>query len=340
MSQRSAPIAAAIATADVSEPPRPSVVMRPVSSCRPWKPEITATSARSLMRRISSSPLTSRMRADAWACEVRIGSCQPCQERATIPIACSVIASNPEVTCSPEATTTSYSRASCSTAASRHHSTSRLVVPDMADTTTATSWPASTSRLTWRDTLRMRSMSATDVPPNFITSRAMTRTPASPRHGKIAQAGANWIDTGAVASPQPRVAGAGCIIDTRQGRALRMTAEPSHGDTTVDAREVARFSRLAAQWWDPHGKMAVLHKFNPVRLAYIRDAACGRFGRDAKRPACLDGLRILDIGCGAGILCEPLARLGAAVVGVDPSVETIEAAKRHAAEGSLTIDYR
>jgi 2-polyprenyl-6-hydroxyphenyl methylase/3-demethylubiquinone-9 3-methyltransferase len=119
-----------------------------------------------------------------------------------------------------------------------------------------------------------------------------------------------------------------------------MTAEPSHGDTTVDAREVARFSRLAAQWWDPHGKMAVLHKFNPVRLAYIRDAACGRFGRDAKRPACLDGLRILDIGCGAGILCEPLARLGAAVVGADPSVETIEAAKRHAAEGSLTIDYR
>jgi hypothetical protein len=77
------------------------------------------------------------------------------------------------VTCSPEATTASYSRASCSTEAPRHHSTSLLVVPDMADTTTATWWPASTSRLTWRATLWMRSMSATDVPPNFMTSRLM-----------------------------------------------------------------------------------------------------------------------------------------------------------------------
>jgi 2-polyprenyl-6-hydroxyphenyl methylase/3-demethylubiquinone-9 3-methyltransferase len=119
-----------------------------------------------------------------------------------------------------------------------------------------------------------------------------------------------------------------------------MGAEPIDRDMTVDEREVERFSRLAAQWWDPHGKMAVLHKFNPVRLAYIRDAACARFGRDAKRTACLDALRILDIGCGAGILCEPLARLGATVVGADPSVENIEAAKRHAAERALSIDYR
>jgi 2-polyprenyl-6-hydroxyphenyl methylase / 3-demethylubiquinone-9 3-methyltransferase len=119
-----------------------------------------------------------------------------------------------------------------------------------------------------------------------------------------------------------------------------MTAEPIDRDTTVDEREVERFSRLAAQWWDPHGKMAVLHKFNPVRLAYIRDAACARFGRDAKLTACLDALRILDIGCGAGILCEPLARLGATVVGADPSVENIEAAKRHAAGRALAIDYR
>jgi 2-polyprenyl-6-hydroxyphenyl methylase/3-demethylubiquinone-9 3-methyltransferase len=119
-----------------------------------------------------------------------------------------------------------------------------------------------------------------------------------------------------------------------------MVAEASHRDATVDEREVERFSRLAAQWWDPHGKMAVLHKFNPVRLAYIRDAACARFGRDAKRATCLDGLRILDIGCGAGILCEPLARLGAAVVGADPSADNIEAAKRHAAERTLAIDYR
>src|SRR5262245_16327709 len=92
-----------------------------------------------------------------------------------MPIPSSTIASSPAVTCSPEATTASYSRASCSGAASRAQATSSLVLPAMAETTTATSWPASTSRLTWRATLRMRSISATDVPPNFITRRAMSR---------------------------------------------------------------------------------------------------------------------------------------------------------------------
>jgi 2-polyprenyl-6-hydroxyphenyl methylase/3-demethylubiquinone-9 3-methyltransferase len=111
-------------------------------------------------------------------------------------------------------------------------------------------------------------------------------------------------------------------------------------DATVDAAEVDRFSRLAGEWWDPRGKMAVLHKFNPVRLAYIRDAVCRQFGRNSGHPPCLDGIRILDIGCGGGILCEPLARLGAAVVGADPSPDNIKAAKLHAERGSLTIDYR
>ena len=148
MSQRSAWIAAAIATAEVSEPPRPSVVMRPVSLWTPWKPAITATSLRSLKRLISSAPLMSWMRAEPWALLVRIGSCQPCQERALMPMPSSVMASSPAVTCSPEATTASYSRASCSGEAARHHATSSLVLPDMAETTTATSWPASTSRLT------------------------------------------------------------------------------------------------------------------------------------------------------------------------------------------------
>src|SRR6185295_6277915 len=175
MSQRSARIAAAIATADVSEPPRPSVVTRPVSLCMPWKPVTTATSLRSRKRLISSAPLMSSMRAAACAFEVRIGSCQPCQERALTPMPSSTSASSPAVTCSPDATTASYSRASCSGAASRHQSTSRLVVPAMAETTTATSWPASTSRLTWRATLRIRSMSASDVPPNFMTRRDMWR---------------------------------------------------------------------------------------------------------------------------------------------------------------------
>jgi 2-polyprenyl-6-hydroxyphenyl methylase/3-demethylubiquinone-9 3-methyltransferase len=109
---------------------------------------------------------------------------------------------------------------------------------------------------------------------------------------------------------------------------------------TVDEGEVAQFSRLAGQWWDPHGPMAALHKLNPARLAYIRDGAATRFNRDPKRLDSLAGLRILDIGCGGGILCEPLARLGATVVGVDPSPNNIAVAGRHAAQSGLSIDYR
>jgi 2-polyprenyl-6-hydroxyphenyl methylase / 3-demethylubiquinone-9 3-methyltransferase len=109
---------------------------------------------------------------------------------------------------------------------------------------------------------------------------------------------------------------------------------------TVDPAEVARFAALAATWWDPNGKMGMLHKFNPVRLGFIRDAACRRFDRDPKRLDSLKGLRILDIGCGGGILSEPLARLGAQVVGADPAVPNIEAAKVHAAGAGLTLDYR
>ncbi len=110
--------------------------------------------------------------------------------------------------------------------------------------------------------------------------------------------------------------------------------------TTVDDAEVERFSALAADWWNPRGKMAPLHKFNPLRLEYIRDRAVERFGRDGKRLDCLKGLRILDIGCGGGILSEPLARLGAAVVGADPSAANIAAARQHADEMGVAIDYR
>jgi 2-polyprenyl-6-hydroxyphenyl methylase/3-demethylubiquinone-9 3-methyltransferase len=109
---------------------------------------------------------------------------------------------------------------------------------------------------------------------------------------------------------------------------------------TVDDDEVARFSRLSGEWWDAHGPMAALHKFNPVRLTYIRDRAAGHFHRDPSRLDSLAGLRILDIGCGGGILAEPLARLGAAMVGVDPSESNIAVARRHAAQSQLTIDYR
>ncbi|HXW24222.1 MAG TPA: bifunctional 2-polyprenyl-6-hydroxyphenol methylase/3-demethylubiquinol 3-O-methyltransferase UbiG [Xanthobacteraceae bacterium] len=117
-----------------------------------------------------------------------------------------------------------------------------------------------------------------------------------------------------------------------------MTPPPT--GSTVDEREVAQFAALAAEWWDPRGRMGMLHTLNPTRLAYIRDAACRQFGRDPKAPQCLDGLRVLDIGCAAGILCEPLRRLGATVVGADPAAANIEAARLHAAAAGLTIDYR
>ena len=109
------------------------------------------------------------------------------------------------------------------------------------------------------------------------------------------------------------------------------TASPS-----VDPAEIARFSKLSETWWDPNGKMKPLHRINPLRLAYIRDAACRKFERNPKSLNCLSGLRILDIGCGAGLLCEPLARLGAAVTGVDAAPENIAAAKAHA-EGSKLL---
>jgi 2-polyprenyl-6-hydroxyphenyl methylase/3-demethylubiquinone-9 3-methyltransferase len=112
------------------------------------------------------------------------------------------------------------------------------------------------------------------------------------------------------------------------------------GASTIDEAEIARFSALAETWWDPRGKMAVLHKFNPVRLAYIRDAACKRFERNPKQLDCLKGLRILDIGCGGGVLSEPLARLGATVLGADPAERNIAAAKLHAGQSELAIDYR
>lgn len=109
---------------------------------------------------------------------------------------------------------------------------------------------------------------------------------------------------------------------------------------TLDPAEVEKFSRLAEEWWDPRGKFAVLHVFNPVRLDYIREQVCARLARDpcARRP--FDGLRFLDIGCGGGLLSEPMARLGAAVTGADPSEKNIRTARVHRDEQALDIDYR
>ena len=112
------------------------------------------------------------------------------------------------------------------------------------------------------------------------------------------------------------------------------------GNSTVDHAEVAHFDAMAETWWDPRGEMRALHMINPVRLAYIRDAACRHFQRDPRELECLQGLRILDIGCGAGLLSEPLARIGATVVGADASETNIEMAKAHASHSGLSIDYR
>ena len=112
------------------------------------------------------------------------------------------------------------------------------------------------------------------------------------------------------------------------------------GQTTIDPADVARFSALAAEWWNPTGTFRPLHRFNPVRIAYIRDRATAHFGRPADSITPLKGLTLLDIGCGGGLLSEPMARLGAAVTGVDASEKNIKTAATHAAETGLAIDYR
>lgn len=111
-------------------------------------------------------------------------------------------------------------------------------------------------------------------------------------------------------------------------------------NASIDPEEVARFEAIAATWWAEDGPMGVLHRFNPVRLAYIRDAACEHFGRDPRTPYPLAGLRIVDVGCGGGVLSEPLARLGAQVTGLDPAPTNIAVARTHAEAEGVEVDYR
>ncbi|MEM9317687.1 MAG: bifunctional 2-polyprenyl-6-hydroxyphenol methylase/3-demethylubiquinol 3-O-methyltransferase UbiG [Pseudomonadota bacterium] len=110
--------------------------------------------------------------------------------------------------------------------------------------------------------------------------------------------------------------------------------------TTVDANEIAKFEAMAAEWWDPNGKFKPLHMLNPTRLDYITTQIAAEFGRDLKTALPFDGLRILDIGCGGGLLCEPMARLGAKVVGADAAERNIPVAEVHAKSSGLAIDYR
>jgi 2-polyprenyl-6-hydroxyphenyl methylase / 3-demethylubiquinone-9 3-methyltransferase len=109
---------------------------------------------------------------------------------------------------------------------------------------------------------------------------------------------------------------------------------------TINAAEAAHFGALAADWWDPKGSSAMLHKLNPVRLGFIRTAIDAHFGSDGKARYPLAGKTALDVGCGAGLLCEPLARMGAAVTGVDAAPENIEAASAHAILSGLQINYQ
>ena len=116
-------------------------------------------------------------------------------------------------------------------------------------------------------------------------------------------------------------------------------AEPA-SNPSVDPGEIAKFSAMAAEWWDPAGKFAPLHKFNPVRLGFIRDIAAAHFDRDPKSLRPFEGLTLLDIGCGGGLLSEPMARLGFAVTGADASEKNVRTAQTHAEAGGLPVTYR
>jgi 2-polyprenyl-6-hydroxyphenyl methylase / 3-demethylubiquinone-9 3-methyltransferase len=129
----------------------------------------------------------------------------------------------------------------------------------------------------------------------------------------------------------------GAYID---GSRPTLNAKSEMTDATIDDNEVAKFAAMADEWWDPSGKFAPLHKFNPVRLTFIRDTTAAHFGRDPRSLKSFAGLTLLDIGCGGGLLSEPMARLGFAVTGVDPSPRNIGTAQAHASASGLNINYR
>lgn len=130
--------------------------------------------------------------------------------------------------------------------------------------------------------------------------------------------------------------------DTLSARKPPSSAEPGEGAAgpSIDPADVARFSAQAAEWWDARGPFAPLHKFNPARLAFVRDRAAERFGRDVKTRGAFDGLSLLDVGCGGGLIAEPMRRMGFAVTAIDASAENIGTARAHADQQGLEIAYR
>lgn len=146
-----------------------------------------------------------------------------------------------------------------------------------------------------------------------------------PRQGALGAIGGRTRVAGSAAQ---RKTGAGSAEDG-------IAAAPS-----VDPAEVERFAAMAEAWWDPAGKFAPLHRLNPVRIRFVRDRLAARRHRDPHGPRPLEGLRLLDVGCGGGLLSEPMARLGAEVTGIDAAARNVEIARLHAAQSRLEIDYR
>src|SRR5215217_4610913 len=244
-----------------------------------------------------------------------------------------VRARRPEVTCSPEATTTSYSSSDSSTPAPGRpapsvQATSSLVLPAMAETTTATFLPLAASAATMRAARRMRSRSPIEVPPNFITSRSES--------GRVILAGCSVLRETARGFIAGAMVASNGTVSAREPQGAKEFNDQAAGPS-IDPADVARFSAQAAEWWDARGPFAPLHRFNPARLAFVRDRAAERFGRTVKAREPFAGLTLLDVGCGGGLIAEPMRRMGFEVTAVDASAENIGTARAHAEQQGLDI---
>ena len=139
--------------------------------------------------------------------------------------------------------------------------------------------------------------------------------------------------------PQQVPAGLDSAPSLARQFAMQQASTPRHS-STLDAAEIERFAKLSSEWWNARGKFQALHKIGPARIGFPRDEMLRHFAREPGGMRPLEGLRVLDVGCGGGLISEPLARLGARVTGLDPAVENVETARRHAAGQGLSIDYR
>jgi 2-polyprenyl-6-hydroxyphenyl methylase/3-demethylubiquinone-9 3-methyltransferase len=151
--------------------------------------------------------------------------------------------------------------------------------------------------------------------------------------------------------PQAWLVRGGAAIHTQSGGKKARPAKPATGKffltpkarsgaSSVDEREIEKFASQADAWWDPEGSFRPLHRLNPARLEFIRDRLAAHFGKEVKQAKPLAGLKLLDLGCGGGLISEPLARMGAEVTAIDAAADSIAAAKAHAAEQDLAIGYR